>query len=213
MNNVSGVKDHTQCDPRFLNHNVAIALMSDKKTLVGPPAISEIGAKDGDKQVHWMTFTTEEDHQNVHSASLNSNLALLTWERVTNPKCQPLPMGCLGTFSGTVFQFINSDGDLVGSPVTREDVTVAGDIATIGEKVCWPYVDRPWDVSKTLDEVESYTVTAISIACASNSDKNSGVSKDNSTISIPSPVSGISNGNNTHINHKKHKHSRRTGPK
>lgn len=225
MNNIEGKQSYTQCDPRFLNHNVAIALMSDKKTLVGPPATSEIGAKDGDKQVHWITYSKDEDHQNVHSAALDSNLALLTYERITNPACQPLPMGCLGTFSGTVFQFVNSDGKLVGSSVTREDVTVAGDIALFGDKLCWPYIaDHAWDVSKTLsDSGLSYTVDAISIACASNSGKSSDVTTPvpgNGTSSVDadpvnadkdpdftlSPVSEPSQNNGTHKMHKKHKH-------
>lgn len=187
MNNIVGGTNYVSCGaPRFLNHNVAIALMSDKQTLVGPPAPTQIGAAEGDHQVHWITYGKDEDHQNVHTAALDANLAVLTWERIVNPHCQPLPMGCTGTFAGTVFQFIDSNGKLFGKPVTRQDVTVAGDIATLStDKVCFPYIDHVWDVLKTVDESTPYTVDAISFACISANGTSSPVSSGTSTPSGP----------------------------
>ena len=48
---------YTQCSPRWLNHNVAIALMSSKDTLAEAQASSVVGASEGDSQVNWITKT------------------------------------------------------------------------------------------------------------------------------------------------------------
>src|SRR5690606_36942796 len=44
----------THSEPRTENRNVAIAIMSDKKTLLGEEATSEVGAADGDSQINWV---------------------------------------------------------------------------------------------------------------------------------------------------------------
>ncbi|KAH9223558.1 hypothetical protein DL95DRAFT_431478 [Leptodontidium sp. 2 PMI_412] len=156
---------NTQCSPRWLNHNVAISTMSSKNKLTGAEASSTLGA-DGDSQVNWITKSETDDHQNVHVAAISSDLALVTWETLTNPNCQPVPLSCSGTYAGTSFQVIDKTGAKVGAAVTDTKVFVSGDIANVGTgKVCWPYVDMTWDLSAPKDSATP--VTKMSFACAS----------------------------------------------
>ena len=46
---------YTHVLPRNLNRNVAIAIFSDKNTLVGEEATSVIGTEDADSQINWIT--------------------------------------------------------------------------------------------------------------------------------------------------------------
>ncbi|KAF7867331.1 hypothetical protein EAF04_005414 [Stromatinia cepivora] len=157
---------YTQCSPRWLNHNVAISIMTDKKTLAGPQASSTVGAAEGDSQVTWITYSSTEDHQNVHVAAINSQYSIVTYETLTSPDCQPVPMGCSGTYAGTSFQVINNKGAKVGSAVVSTEAFVSGDIVTIGtDKVCWPYVDMTWNLSAPKDR--GTPVSKMSFACAS----------------------------------------------
>jgi hypothetical protein len=176
---------YTQCSPRWLNHNVAIATMSSKDTLTGAQASSTVGAAEGDSQVNWITYSLTEDHQNVHVATINSDLALVTWETLTSPDCQPVPLGCTGTYAGTSFQLVDSSGAKSGATVTSTTVFVSGDIANVGtDKVCWPYVDVTWDLSAPLSS--GPLVTKMSFACASIGDSTS-VATSSSVAATSSP--------------------------
>lgn len=162
---------YTQCSPRWLNHNVAIATMSSKNNLTGDEASSVIGAAEGDLQVNWITKSDTDDHQNIRVAALNSDLAVVSWETLTNPDCQPVPLGCTGTYAGTSFQFVDSTGAKVGSVVTSKTAFVSGDYATIGNKVCWPYVNMTWDLSAPKDS--GALVTKMSFACVGSGNASS----------------------------------------
>lgn len=174
---------YTQCSPRWLNHNVAIATMSDKSTLTDAQASSTVGAAEGDDQVNWITYSTTVDHQNVHVATMNSNLSIVTWETLTNPDCQTVPLGCSDTYSGTSFQFVDSSGAQVGSAVNSTSFFISGNIANVGtDKVCWPYVDMTWDLSAPLDS--GTLVTKMSFACASSGGSTSVVASSAIIASI-----------------------------
>ncbi|KAI5778760.1 hypothetical protein EDC01DRAFT_333498 [Geopyxis carbonaria] len=136
-------------EPRWLHHNVAIAPLASKDKLRGAEAVSTVGATAGDSQVTWITYNDRVDHQNVHVAALpDGEHALVTWEVLLNPDCQPLPLGCTGTFGGTYAQVVSSAGKRVGKTVNLgTKVTVGGDLAVVGERVCWPYVEMDWDLS------------------------------------------------------------------
>jgi len=185
---------YTQCSPRWLNHNVAIAVMSDKSTLAGSEASSVVGAAEGDTQVNWITYSSTEDHQNVHVAAINSNYSLITWETLTDPDCQPTPLGCTGTYNGTSFQIVDSAGAKVGNPVVSSKAFVSGDIANVGtDKVCWPYVDMTWDLSAPRSS--GSPVTKMSFACASLAGSGSSASTSSSTsaaVAVSSAVSATS---------------------
>ncbi len=92
---------YTACSPRWLNHNVAVAIASDKETLSGDQATSEVGATDGDAQITWVTEDDGSDHQNIHVEAFDGSNALVAYETLSNPTCEPLPLSCTGTFSGT----------------------------------------------------------------------------------------------------------------
>ncbi|PVH84406.1 hypothetical protein DL98DRAFT_558266 [Cadophora sp. DSE1049] len=172
---------YTQCSPRWLNHNVAISTMSSKNKLTGAEASSTVGAADGDSQVNWITKSETDDHQNVHVAAISSSLALVTWETLTNPTCQPVPLSCSGTYAGTSFQVIDKTGAKVGAAVTDTKVFVSGDIANVGtDKVCWPYVDMTWDLSKPKDS--GTPVTKMSFACASTGGGSAVVSSSSAAV-------------------------------
>ncbi|KAI9048729.1 hypothetical protein LZ554_007560 [Drepanopeziza brunnea f. sp. 'monogermtubi'] len=163
---------NTRASPRWLNRNVAISTMSSKNALTGEEAISTVGAADGDEQVNWITKSETEDHQNVHVAAISSSLALVTWETLSDPACEPLPLSCTGTYAGTSFQVVDNTGAKVGDAVVDNTVFVSGDIVNIGtDKVCWPYVDMVWDLSAPKES--GTPVTTMSFACASTTGTNS----------------------------------------
>ncbi|KAG8739137.1 hypothetical protein FRC10_006107 [Ceratobasidium sp. 414] len=164
---------YTQASPRWLNHNVAIATMNSKNQLAGPQAISTVGAASGDDQVTWITKDSGIDHQNVRVATAgNGQLAVVIWEQITSPNCQPVPLSCSGTFAGTYAQLVDATGtgSAVGTAINLgTDVTVSGDIATIGTSVCWPFVKQTWDLSKPKSTGTSVTKISSSAAPAPTS--------------------------------------------
>jgi hypothetical protein len=134
---------NTQASARTVNRNVAIAYMSDKFTLVGPQAISQAGAKDGDLQVNWLTQGTA-DMSNAHVAALDATNAIVTWEEIAQPSCPFVAMGCKGAYTGSYFQLVEN-GQKVGVPVKSNNVYVAGDMVRFQDgRVCWPYVSMDW---------------------------------------------------------------------
>jgi hypothetical protein len=154
---------YTAASPRWLNHNVAISILATKSTLAGQEASSEVGASVGDSQVTWITESDSVDHQNIHVAAFNGDYALVTYETLDNPDCQPVPLSCTGTFAGTYMQLVDSNGTMIGDPVVSQDTYVAGDMVNIGTKVCWPYVDMDWDLSAP--KANGTYVSKISFAC------------------------------------------------
>ncbi|KAF2662189.1 hypothetical protein K491DRAFT_585817 [Lophiostoma macrostomum CBS 122681] len=134
---------YTNAQNRTNNRNVAIATFTDKKTLNGKEATSEVGAADGDSQVNWITTGTA-DCQNAHVAAFDGTNALVTWEEIAQPQCDFIAMGCKGAFTGSYFQLV-SNGEKVGEALKETDVFVAGDIVTMSDgRVCWPYVAMDW---------------------------------------------------------------------
>ncbi|KAH8895892.1 hypothetical protein GQ53DRAFT_854114 [Thozetella sp. PMI_491] len=176
---------------RTNGRRVAVALFSDKNTLVGPQATSEVGAKDGDSQVNFITESTA-DCSNAHAATFDASNALVTWEEIASPQCDFIAMGCRGTFSGSFFQQVSADGIKVGESVRFDDVYVAGDMVTMADgKVCWPYVSGKWDLDRTVgDGASGTTTTKISFACASlsgasgNSTQNPGTGSSETSMDL-----------------------------
>lgn len=155
---------YTHSINRTVNRNVAIATMSDKKTLVGEQATSELVA-DGDSQINWIT-TGDADCSNAHVATFDKTSALVTWEEIAEPTCDFIAMGCKGAYTGSYFQLV-TDGKKVGEPVKATDVYVAGDMVTMPDgRVCWPYVDMKWTLDGPVQNAAS--VKEISFACMSN---------------------------------------------
>lgn len=154
---------YTKSVNRTINRNVAIATFSDKKTIVGEQATSQLGA-DGDKQVNWIT-TGSADCQNAHVAAFDGTSALVSWEEIAEPTCEFIAMGCKGAFTGSYYQLVK-DGKKVGTPVKSMDILVAGDMVTMADgRVCWPYVDMDWKLDAPARGAAS--VKAISFACMS----------------------------------------------
>jgi hypothetical protein len=155
---------YTHSVNRTVNRNVAIATMSDKKTLVGEQATSELVA-DGDSQINWIT-TGSADCSNAHVATFDKTSALVTWEEIAEPTCDFIAMGCKGAYTGSYFQLV-TDGKKVGEPVKATDVYVAGDMVTMADgRICWPYVDMEWTLDGPVQNAAS--VKEISFACMSN---------------------------------------------
>ncbi|KAH7156446.1 hypothetical protein EDB81DRAFT_391485 [Dactylonectria macrodidyma] len=156
---------YTTSANRTNNRNIAIALFSDKKTLVGEQATSVVGSEDGDSQVNWITEGSN-DCSNAHVAAFDSKNALVSWEEISNPICDFDAMGCRGTFAGTKFQLVDSTGATSGSAITSDDTYVAGDMVTMSDgRICWPYVSMEWSLSGA---TTGSAVTKMSFACMSN---------------------------------------------
>lgn len=175
---------YTHVTNRTNGRNVAIATFSDKYTMVGTQATSEVGAASGDSQVNWLTTGTA-DQSNAHVATFDGTNALVTWEEIADPFCEFIAMGCRGKFTGSKFQLVTNDGSgkAVGEPLTSTDVTVAGDLVTMADgRICWPYVAMTWDLSSPVGYGGSQTTTTkMSFACISLS--GSGSSSGGSTAS------------------------------
>ncbi|KAH9842219.1 hypothetical protein Tdes44962_MAKER01597 [Teratosphaeria destructans] len=160
---------YTHCSNRTNGRRAAIALLSDKETLIGPQATSQVGAKDGDSQVHWLTETIGPDRSNAHVAVFDDEYALVTWEEIADPHCDLLGFGCSGVFSGTYFQVVDKSGRKVGEPRREDKVFVAGDMATlVNGTICWPFVNVDWRLDLPVGEgLPETTTQKMSFACAS----------------------------------------------
>jgi hypothetical protein len=161
---------YTNCSPRRLNHNVAIALLTDKSNLMGLEASSTVGAVSGDDQVNWITIGSA-DRSNIHAATFDGSNALVTWEEIASPTCNNAAMGCSGTFTGSYFLQVDSMGNKLANPISAMDVFVAGDIVNMGAgNLCWPYVDMVWDLSLPVGGGLPITSTSVmSFACITRS--------------------------------------------
>ena len=160
---------YTHSVNRTVNRNVAISTMSDKKTLTGQQATSEL-VVDGDSQINWIT-TGSADCSNAHVATFDKSSALVTWEEIAEPTCDFIAMGCKGAYTGSYFQLV-TDGKKVGEPVKATDVYVAGDMVTMDDgRVCWPYVDMKWTLDGPVRNAAN--VKAISFACLNNGGSSS----------------------------------------
>lgn len=128
---------------------------------------------------------------NAHVATFDATNALVTWEEIADPFCEFIAMGCRGTFTGSYFQLVNSEGTAVGEPLKKTDVTVSGDLVTMNDgRICWPYVNMEW----TLDEpvgwgYSSSNVTSMSFACISADGSASSGSSASGAASSTTPKS------------------------
>lgn len=156
---------YTKSQNRTSNRNVAIALFSDKATLVGEQATSQVGAADGDEQINWITQGSA-DCSNPHAATFDGSNALVSWEEIANPICDFVAMGCRGEFTGTFYQAVNEAGEKVGEPVKAMDSYVAGDMVTMPDgRICWPFVDMEWRLDSAVRGLPSSETTEMSFAC------------------------------------------------
>ncbi|KAK3710592.1 hypothetical protein LTR37_010219 [Vermiconidia calcicola] len=73
---------YTHAENRTNGRQTAMAILSDKNTLVGPEATSEVGAANGDSQVNWVTESEGPDRSNAHVATFDDTYALITWEEI-----------------------------------------------------------------------------------------------------------------------------------
>lgn len=136
---------YTNAQNRTNGRRVAIALFSDKETLVGDQASSTVGATDGDSQINWITTEIGADRSNAHVAVFDDQYALVSWEAIDEPQCDTIAFGCSGTFSGSYFQLVDNTGAKIGDVITSNDTYVAGDMVTTNDgKICWPYVSMEW---------------------------------------------------------------------
>lgn len=162
---------YTSAYNRTNGRNVAIALFSDKYTMLQDEASSAVGAASGDSQVNWLTTSTTADMSNAHAATFDGTNALVTWEKIADPVCDYIAFGCSGTFSGSYFQLVSSTGKgtAVGEPLVKQDVYVSGDLVSMGDgRICWPYVNMDWTLNGVVGwGYTSSNVTKMSFACMS----------------------------------------------
>ena len=136
---------YTHSANRTNGRRTAIAVFSEKEKMVGPQATSQVGAKDGDSQVNWITSSVGPDRSNAHAAVFDDSYALVTWEEIANPNCDFIAMGCSGAFTDTYYQLVNKSGEKIGEPLKSMDTYVAGDMVTMDDgSICWPYVSMDW---------------------------------------------------------------------
>ncbi|KPM36465.1 hypothetical protein AK830_g10092 [Neonectria ditissima] len=176
---------YTTSANRTNNRNIAVALFSDKKTLVGDQATSVVGSADGDSQVNWLTEGSN-DCSNAHVAAFDGSNALVSWEEISNPICDFDAMGCRGTFAGTKFQVVTSAGKTTGEAISSDNTYVAGDMVTMADgRVCWPYVSMEWSLAGATTAAD---VTKISFACMSNGTGSGSSGSASSAVSSAAAV-------------------------
>lgn len=176
---------YTTSANRTNNRNIAVALFSDKKTLVGDQATSVVPSADGDSQVNWLTEGSN-DCSNAHAAAFDGENALVSWEEISNPICDFDAMGCRGTFAGTKFQLVTSAGKTSGEAISSDNTYVAGDMVTMSDgRVCWPYVSMEWDLSGPTTAAD---VSKISFACMSNGSGSGNSGSASSAVSSAAAV-------------------------
>ncbi|KAI9685039.1 MAG: hypothetical protein M1822_005431 [Bathelium mastoideum] len=178
--------------------NVAISFFTDKYTLVGPQATSDVGAASGDSQINWVT-KGDNDCSNAHAATFGTDNALVTWEEIENPECDFIAMGCAGQFAGSYFQQVDSTGAKVGEPLVETDTYVAGDMVTTSDgRICWPYVSMTWDLSQPVPYTGSTATTkSMSFACMSldgSSSNSTAASTSASASSVSAAASSVVSG-------------------
>lgn len=159
---------YTHASNRTNGRRTAMAVMSDKTTLNGQQATSEVGAADGDSQVNWVTPEVGPDRSNAHVAVFDDTYALISWEEAADPVCANVAMGCAGRFTGTRFQLVDRTGKKIGAPIVKQDVYVAGDMVTTNDgKICWPYVNMKWSLADPGYSGTKSTTKKMSFACMS----------------------------------------------
>lgn len=180
---------YTHSINRTNGRNVAIAMFSDKNTIVGEQATSVVPSASGDSQVNWVTEGAA-DCSNAHAAAFDASNALVTWEEIASPTCDYVAMGCRGTFTGSFFQLVTSDGTKVGEPVKSTDTFVAGDMVTMSDgRICWPYVDMAWSLDQAVGWGSTGTTTTkMSFACANINGASSGGSSSATLASSSTAV-------------------------
>lgn len=159
---------YTHASNRTNGRRTAMAVMSDKTTLNGQQATSEVGAADGDSQVNWVTPEVGPDRSNAHVAVFDDTYALISWEEAADPVCANVAMGCAGRFTGTRFQLVDRTGKKIGASIVKQDVYVAGDMVTTNDgKICWPYVNMKWSLADPGYGGTESTTKKMSFACMS----------------------------------------------
>ena len=160
---------YTNCQNRTNGRRTAIALFGDKNTKVGAQATSQVGAKNGDSQVTWITSSIGPDRSNAHVAVFDDQYALVTWEEIGAPSCDFVAMGCSGEFTGTYFQLVDKAGEKIGEPLKSMNTFVAGDMITLNDgRICWPYVSMDWRLDLPVGGgLPDVTTKKMSFACMS----------------------------------------------
>lgn len=159
---------YTHAENRTNGRRTAMAVMSDKATLVGKQASSQVGAANGDSQVNWITEEAGPDRSNAHVAVFDDTYAVISWEEAANPVCANIAMGCAGEFTGTRFQLVDKTGKKIGQPILKTDVYVSGDMVTTNDgQVCWPYVNMEWSLADPGYGGSESTTKKMSFACMS----------------------------------------------
>lgn len=189
---------YTSSINRTNGRNVAIAMFSDKYTMVEDEASSTAGAASGDSQVNWLTTSTSADMSNAHVATFDASNALVAWEEIADPFCEYVAFGCRGAFTGAYYQLVSNaadgNGSAVGEPLVKDDVYVSGDMVTMGDgRICWPYVNMDWDLSGVVGwSYTSKNVTSMSFACVSLDDSTSSSTSTATSTTTASSLSSSS---------------------
>jgi len=132
--------------------------------------VAHLGSKDSVDAGPLLVTELREgvDCFNAHVAGIDVVSVLVTWEENDISACKDFGgYGCEESkYTGTQFQFVDtSSGE--SSAFASTDVFVSGDIAKVGSKLCWPYVNFQWSSSKSVVDEENI-VKKMSFACYNN---------------------------------------------
>lgn len=138
---------------------VRIAQLSAKDT---------VGHEPNDVTQHWSKI----DCVNAHVAAIDDSRALVTWEENDVSGCGSDFTGYRcgkSKYIGTKSQIVDASASTQGAAFASTDVFVSGDIAKVGSKLCWPYINMKWQPS-TNDSwgeptASGPTVRKLSFAC------------------------------------------------
>ena len=112
--------------------------------------VAQLSAKDtlGQGPNDVTQHRSDIDCVNARIAAIDDSQALVTWEENDVSECGGdfTGNGCSKSkYTGTKFQVVDSAASNKGSSFSAADVFVSGDIAKVGSKLCWPYVNMKWE--------------------------------------------------------------------
>jgi hypothetical protein len=134
-----------QCNDEAKSRNVQV-LRLDNKVVTGKH-LEDNTYQYEQTPIRITQYRENVDCSNARIATLDKDVALLTWEEEEVEDCRILS-GCkYRKYTGTSFQKLDAQGNPQGKAFKSTDVFVSGDIIQIWDQICWPYVHMNWNTS------------------------------------------------------------------
>jgi len=134
-----------QCDDEAKSRNVQVLRLDNK--IVEGTHLENNTYKYEKSPISITSYRENVDCSNARIATIDKNVALLTWEEEEVEGCKILS-GCKSRkYTGTLFQKLDVQGNPLEEAFRSTDVFVSGDVIQVWDQICWPYVHMDWNTS------------------------------------------------------------------